>query len=249
MCGCTDIPAAFFIWAFRDSVAAAGYYHNGPRTLDFYSRMGSEIDAACDAGTLDCRPRISSLVPPWHWEYNKLLLPTYFAVLKRIVSFRDFSADTAGIFSRGKRGIMFMYEVVTREKLVTSKPEVFESYPGYHRHLNREKTRILGDIGTGYQRMVPVLFLLSLAVFVFSVVRGAVRRKLSLYTVAAGAAVAGVLSIAFILTLLTITSYSEIERAMHSAYPMVLLFIMFSILELTSRLTSRAGSPDPVEEA
>ncbi|MCK5795405.1 MAG: hypothetical protein KAH12_11900, partial [Anaerolineales bacterium] len=104
LCGCTDIPAAFFIWAFRDSVAAAGYYKDGPRTLQFYQRMGSEIDQACADGKLDCRPRISSLVPPWHQEFNTLLLPTYFSVLKQIVSFRDFSAAIEGMTSRGRRG-------------------------------------------------------------------------------------------------------------------------------------------------
>lgn len=238
MCGCTDIPAAFFIWAFRDSVAAAGYYTNGPRTLNYYQKIGDEIDQACEAGTLDCRPRISSLVPPWHWEYNKLFFPTYWSVLKRIISFQDFSASTEGMLSRGKKGIMFMYEVVTREKLLTSKSTVLKQYPEYQRHLNKEKTRILNDIGTGYQKIMPVLFMLSLLIFCFSATKDLLKREFRLFTVAGGAALGGILSIGFILTLLAITSYSEIERAMHSAYPMVLLFIIFTVLDLFARVFS-----------
>jgi hypothetical protein len=165
-----------------------------------------------------------------------LLLPTYFDVLKRIVSFRDFSAATEGMMSRGKRGIMFMYDIVTREKLLTSKPDVLKSYPEYHRHLNKEKTRILNDIGSGYQKVIPPLFLFSLAVFSFFVIQGIRKKKMRLFTVASGAALTGILSIGFILTLLTITSYSEIERAMHSAYPMVLLFIMATALDVVTRL-------------
>jgi len=251
MCACTDLPAAFFIWAFRDSVAAAGYYKNGPDTLQFYQRMGDEIDQACAAGTLDCRPRISSLVPPWHWEYNKLLLPTYFSVLKHIVSFRDFSADSEGMMSRGKKGIMFMYDIVTREKLLTSKPDVLKSYPEFHRHLNKEKTRILNDIGTGYQKIIPVAFLLSLVIFCFFVIKSIRKKEVRVFTIAGGAALTGILSIGFILTLLTITSYSEIERAMHSAYPMVLFFIMATALDLVTSLAPGKKRKDtfPVSES
>ena len=245
LCGCTDIPAAFFIWAFRDSVAAAGYYKDGPRTLDFYQKIGNEIDQACDAGKLDCRPRISSLVPPWHLEYNKLFFPTYFSVLKRIISFQDFSASTDGMLSRGKKGVMFMYEVVTREKLLTSKSNVLKEYPEYHLHLNKEKTRVLNDIGAGYQKIIPAFFLLSLLFFCFSATENLVKREFRLFTVAAGAALGGIMSIGFILTLLAITSYSEIERAMHSAYPMVLLFIIFTVLDLFTRVFSGKKNQDP----
>lgn len=241
LCGCTDIPAAFFIWAFRDSVAAAGYYKDGPTTLQFYQRMGSEIDQACAEGKLDCRPRISSLVPPWYREYNLLLIPTYFSVLKQIVSFKEFSAAIEGMMSRGRRGIMFMYEIVTREKLLPSRRDVLQGYPNYHRHLNREKIRILSDIGTCYLKMIPSLFLLALATFLFTAGRSVIKREFPFFTMVSGAALTGILSIAFILTLLTITSYSEIERAMHSAYPMVLLFIVASVLDAVTRLFPRKG--------
>lgn len=69
--------------------------------------------------------------------------------------------------------------------------------------------------------------------------RSIVKKELSLITVASGAALGGVLSIAFILSLLSITSYSEIERAMHSAYPMVLFFMAMVILDAFNLLVFR----------
>ncbi len=232
LCVCDDLPAAFFIWAFRDSVAAAGYHQNGPETLDYYRRMGTEIDEACDNGTLDCRPRITSLIPAWHREYNKLLVPEYLSVLRQIVSFRDFSAETKAMLSRGNARKMQMYEVVTGERLLTSKPHVLRSYPQFHSHLNEEKIRFLNDIGSVYKRAVPVMFVIAGVGFFLLFGIGVYKRSLSPFIFAAVAALAGVCSIAFILTLLKITSYSEIERAMHSAYGMVLLFIMMVILEV-----------------
>lgn len=251
LCGCPDIPAAFFIWAFRDSVAAAGYHENGPDTMQFYKRMGNEIDQACTEGELDCRPRISSLIPPWYREYNKLLLPTYYSVMKHIISFRDFSAATKGMISHGERDIMIMYETVTREKLLTSHRSVLKAYPDYHRHLNTEKIRILNDIGTAYKIVVPPLFLLALSIFLFNGGKSVIKREFPLFTIASAAALTGILSIAFILTLLTITSYSEIGRAMHSSYPMVLLFIITVVLDVLTRLFLRKSPEDqpPISES
>ena len=240
LCGCDDLPAAFFIWALRDSVAAAGYHKDGPSTLQFYQKIGDEIDQACTDGKLDCRPRLTSLVPPWHQEYNSLLLPTYFSILKEIVSFRGSSAKTKGFMSQGPREIMQMFEVVTRERLLTSQPEIMRGPdPRYHSHLNSEKTKILSDIGTGYKVFIPVLFMFAFVIFLFIGSKSVWRRDFQLFTVVSTAALTGILSIAFILTLLTITSYSEIARAMHASYPMVLLFIISNLLDLFSRIPAR----------
>jgi hypothetical protein len=232
--GCGDIPAAFFIWAFRDAVAAAGYYTDGQSTLQFYKKMGDEINQGCETGKLDCRSRFSSLVPPWHKEYNELLLPTWLSVLKRIAEFSDLITHTDGILSRGSSESIALYELVTHDKLLTSKPDILKNYPEFRNHLNKEKTRILKDIGAGYQKIIPWLFLVALVIFCFRTGRNIIQRKLAVTNIAAGAALLGILSISFILTLLTITSYSEIERAMHSAYPMVLFFILAVLFDSMS---------------
>jgi hypothetical protein len=77
--------------------------------------------------------------------------------------------------------------------------------------------------------------MLSGAGFILFTGVGIYRRSLSVLTIAAGSALAGILAIAFILTLLKITSYSEIERAMHSAYGLVLIFIVMVVLEMIDR--------------
>ena len=59
-----DIGPGFFIWALRDSVAIAGHYSSGANAREFYLRMGSEIDAACEARRVLCLPKEHSLAPP-----------------------------------------------------------------------------------------------------------------------------------------------------------------------------------------
>jgi hypothetical protein len=243
LAGSDDIPAAFFIWALRDAVVYAGHGKSGADALQFYAAVGREIDQACATGKLECQPRVTSLVPSWHQEYNKLLLPTFFAVLKKAVSFREFSASTQGMTSRGLTSTMLMYETVTREKLLPNKVKVLDSYPDYHRQLNKEKVRILNNIGAAYKKMMPLLFLAGLAFFLFRLVISLRKRELRMFTAASAAALAGLCSIAFILTLLTITSYSEIQRALHSAYPMVLLFIASNVLDAFSLAAERDSQP------
>lgn len=232
LAGSNDLPAAFFIWAFRDSVAAAGYYKDGPSTLQYYQRIGDEIDHACATGKLECNPRLTSLIPAWHAEYNSLLLPTYFSVLKQIISFGGSSADTRGFRSQGSGEIIQLFERVTREKALTSQVPNMEKEPRYHSHLIKEKTKILSDIGKFYRIMIPLLFPLAFVTFLVILLKSVFRKNIRLFTVVGLAALSGIMSIAFILTLLTITSYSEIARAMQAAYPMVLLFIVAVVIDL-----------------
>lgn len=236
-----DLPAGFFIWTFRDAVAYAGYYKNGPETLAYYRRIGQEIDAACDAGKLECRPRFTSLVPPWHREFNASFFPTFFSVFKRIISFQDFSASTTGIMSKGSRSLMQLYDIVTREKLRTSKKSVLHGYPAYHRRLNRIKIRILTGIGGWYETMVPVLFTVAIVLLLVFGAVPALRKKYAAYIAFALACLGGLFSITFILTLLVITSYDSINRAMHVSYPLVLLTIICMLLAAWQYVHSRCS--------
>ena len=90
--------------------------------------------------------------------------------------------------------------------------------------------------------IVPVLFLLAIAGIIYSSARGVYRRSFSIFTIAATSSLIGVFAIAFILTLLKITSYTEIERAMHSAYAMVLVFIVMTGLEMLCIYSDRKNS-------
>ena len=71
--------------------------------------------------------------------------------------------------------------------------------------------------------MLLVLLLLFLLV-------PALRRRISCYVVFSLSFIGGLCSITFILTLVVITSYASINRAMHVAYPLVLLTIACMML-------------------
>jgi len=233
LAGANDIPAAFFVWAFRDSVAAAGYHTSGTTALEFYRKMGEEIDAACDAGKLQCRPRwISSLVPPWRQEFNALILPTISSVLEKTLTFDAFNAHTDHFRNAISREMMVLFSNVTGENLLSSKPGGSDVYPDYITHLNREKCRILGQIGHAYQIVTPVLFPFALLLFLVNLAIGVKKRRVNLMTMLSVSSLGGIVSITAVMTLLTITSYSEIARVMHVSFPLVLIFIISSFLDI-----------------
>jgi hypothetical protein len=239
LAGENEIPAAFFIWAFRDSVAAAGYHDSGEKALDFYRQMGAEIATACDAGRLHCRTFSSSLVPPWRPEYTALILPTAYSVLEKTVTYDNFNGMADHFRNAVPRELMKLFAEVTGEKLLSSKRGGEDVYPYYFTHLNREKMRILDQLGHFFQIVTPTLALSALVLLLLNLVRAYRRRHLPLLTVFSIAAATGVMSITAVMTLLAITSYSEIARVMHVSFPLLLLFISGVFLDSLGRW------PDP----
>jgi hypothetical protein len=73
-----DYIGGWFLWAFRDAVAKAGYYTSPMAAEDFYAKVAREIEAAQKQGLL---PESSSPVPymPPIARENLALIPAAFA--------------------------------------------------------------------------------------------------------------------------------------------------------------------------
>ena len=56
------------------------------------------------------------------------------------------------------------------------------------------------------------------------------RRRVSILTTFSGSLLGAVLSVCLILTLVQVTSYYEVDRAMHTVYPLILAFIVTSLM-------------------
>lgn len=58
-----EVAGGWFVWAFRDAVAAAGHHSSASAAREFYAQLATEVNAACNAGTLSCRAERASLAP------------------------------------------------------------------------------------------------------------------------------------------------------------------------------------------
>jgi hypothetical protein len=73
---CPEILSGWFMWALRDAVKEAGHYGSAVSARDFYLRLASEIDDACDDHRLSCLPARATMVPPIRSSDVPDILPT-----------------------------------------------------------------------------------------------------------------------------------------------------------------------------
>ena len=111
-----EIAGAFFLWAMRDAVLRAGYYHNGRDTMDFYRRVADEIRQAAKTGELECHRIGSSLAPRWNNAYFGPLTRRFVALSWDTVRFRLWHPYTYA-FSVGAPESLDVFGEVTGETL------------------------------------------------------------------------------------------------------------------------------------
>lgn len=243
-----DIPAAYFIWAFRDAVQRAGYYNysesENPKTirqtLEFYERMGSELKEACDSGKLECESLLSPFVPPWKKEYTKLLLPTYYDNLKRLVTFDQFEFRMDKYISVGSYKVFELYRTVTNESIEVDRRDVRSKRPDFYWKSSERKLKIIRNIWKNfYKNFVPWFFILFIILMPLKAIYELFKRDIRPVTVLSLAALGAVLSNTAIVTLVQITAYSEIARIMNSGYPALIIFIVSGFIALAQLISGQ----------
>ncbi|MBM9520051.1 hypothetical protein JWG39_09520 [Desulforhopalus vacuolatus] len=236
-----QLPESFYIWVLRDMVRKSGNANSLPEALDFYGKMGAEINAACEAGTISCLNRKATIKPVWRAEYIPLIPATFWDIFKQAISFRTahFSENEYSKWkTTGSKEMVEDYRFVTREKLVPGHWHHIQAYPKYYMHMIVEKFRILSDIGKGYNKIIPLFFVLSLLVHLAFLVRSIRSRQLDFASMFGLITLGGIISLVSILTYIKITLW-PINRPLFSAYPLVLYYIstmaVFSYLFLQKR--------------
>lgn len=221
------LPDSFYIWTLLDVVRESGNDNSLPESLEFYAKVGAEIKAACEAGTIPCLDRKPSIKPVWRAEYIKLTPRTFWNILQQAITFRTFTLK-AHEYQKWKttasKEMVQDYLFVTREKLVPGHWRDIQKYPDYYIHMIVEKFRILADIGNGYKTLIPIFFTLAFLAHVFFLGRSIKRREFDFASIFGLIILGGIISLVSILTYVKITLW-PINRPLFSAYPLVLYYI------------------------
>lgn len=237
------IPPAYYIWLLRDVAYASGHADTLPKSLEYYSVIGKELQAACRNGKLDCLKRPPTIKPVWKSEYFSLVPGIFWDTWLQAVTFRHYTDDKDAYLkwnTTADSDSVMTYETVTREKAVPGHKHHFHKLPQFHLTMKKEKLRILGDIATGYQVVVPILFVFSLVAHIILISRSAAARMISFEVMSGFLVLGGILSLILILTYARTTSDTwAINRAIFPAYPLVLLYISLMISFLWKELTEQ----------
>lgn|GEM_PF-3052070 len=90
-----DYEGGWFVWALRVAVQEKGYYKNASTARDYYVRLSSEINQACEDGRLQCTPKRSTLAPVFSKRYIE---PTVGDTLKTLLFVIRLDFPGAGTF-------------------------------------------------------------------------------------------------------------------------------------------------------
>ncbi|XXK27007.1 hypothetical protein ACMAZH_07120 [Arenicellales bacterium nBUS_45] len=235
MGGGSDYIAAFFPWAFRDGVYSIGYFRDAPSTHKFLEQIGKEIDAACDENEIKCVPRYSELMPRWHSEWNSLGVATFLETLKQIVKFKGFIEDDPRSGSINDDKLVINYKYVTGSPVRPQRADLLGKVPEFHKKRVRLSNLVFGKLLWFYRHLPQILVILSVVIVGYrgtQVIRG---DRLSTYDVMSIALLGGLVSYAFILTILQVTSYTSIGRQLNTTYPIVLALIVSSFAMIFKR--------------
>jgi len=113
--GCTNSPhacndeilSAWFVWAFRDAVAAAGHYRSADEADAYFRRLAAEVNTACNSGAIPCDEKSYGLMPKWRDHYLSDGLASSVDVLGTLIRLNEghvgvppssLSAEQASIF-------------------------------------------------------------------------------------------------------------------------------------------------------
>lgn len=241
----SQLPTSFYIWTLRDVVRKSGNAKSLPEALEFYGKIGKEIGAACEAGTIPCLKRKPSIKPVWRAEYIKLIPATFWDIFKQAITFRTFTLQ-ANEYKKwnttGTKEMVEDYRFVTREKLVPGYLHHIQAYPKFYMDTIVEKFQILADIGKGYKTLIPILFILSFLIHLFFLGRSLQRREFDFASIFGLITLGGIISLISILTYVKITLW-PINRPLFSAYPLVLYYIssmtVFTYLSVKNKITTQ----------
>jgi len=86
---CADMSGAVFLWALRHAANNAGYHSDSIKADQYYRKLASEINSACDNKLLQCGPERSSLMPPLRREHFEVIPSAFIQGIKLLSTFAD----------------------------------------------------------------------------------------------------------------------------------------------------------------
>jgi len=218
-----EIGGGWFVWAFRQAVARAGYYATGGTAMGFYRRLAGEVDNACKAGKLDCLPARASMMPPWMPGYGRTVLKTFARAALFTASFDGMSADPAP--SVGNDSTQALYRELTHDRIAPL--GTFSAST-----LAAEKVRLLDRALGLYRVVMPILAALAAFAFIVQAVEAIRRRRVPEIWVLQAGLLGALVARLVMLSLIDVTSFPAIESVyLTAAYPVLIVLVVIALYE------------------
>ena len=222
-----EIQGGWFVWAFREAVAAAGYHDRGDHAMRFYQRLADEINGACERSLLACEAERATMMPPWRSEYLPMVLATFWRGCVFTLRFQGYRLVPPP--SMGSAPLLVLFKDVTRSRL-TPMAGSEERLPR-QAHYNAFKFRVLDAVHGLYAVATPWGAALALLMFLYDCIRHAVTRRLSDMLLLKTAILASALALITINAIVEVTSFGAAISVGYLAptYPLLLLLVVLNL--------------------
>lgn len=218
-----DINGGGFVWAFREAVHWAGYYSSAEKSRDFYKRLETEIDNACERGMLECHPKRSGMMPPWDNRYLLPLGKIFLYSFYYATGFFDCNVGHEPEKSNATEDLRELYQKVTLERIKCD-PKVF----GMKRYVVYRS--VLQEIWRLYHLMFPWLALLAVVLHVGTIVTNPNTLLHNKILLLASSLLISISSLLFGLSLIHVSSFPGIvTRYLAPIYPLIILYVVLVV--------------------
>jgi hypothetical protein len=117
-----EMGGGWFHTALRESIDAAGLTADGKFPQNFYRQMTSEIDDACDSGSLDCGPERSSFMAVWNNAYLPPLIKNFKKAASYMLNYEGYDGSLKDCL--GTDAQLKLFIDLSREKCWHTQPSV-----------------------------------------------------------------------------------------------------------------------------
>ena len=150
---CDDVSGGWFVWAFRESVAATGYHESALSAKRFYDRLAGEVNGLCEQNQLKCLSPRSTLRPPLYDIHLKAMLNSMLEATANLIFFKSFSPNL--LPSTGSQEQIAFFSGIAGDNILHLDTDLSEVYQSY-------RMTILRFIGHLYQSVTGLVLVLAL---------------------------------------------------------------------------------------
>ena len=228
-------------WRFRSAVRNAGYYDKGgTAVLEFYNRVGEEIETACIEKKFACSKPLFGVFPPWHPGYTKMFFENFGKVFGKIIEVgHDLNIEDFHSWGNAQNFLAI-------SRLVNSPIRIVENQqhhlPAFYTRLKKNKTKYQKTLLEFYRVIIPYLFWLAVFGILSRLIIIIKTRQANLLD-AVYIGIAGTLLLQLVVfTLLRVTGYSGSTGLYFMFYPVFYTFIGIGVLSLARDVRSTISS-------
>jgi hypothetical protein len=248
---CPDIGGAWFMWALREAVSYSGYHQSATKAKEYYQRLATEVNSACEKDFLDCLPPRETLVSPYHPEYIKVGIKTFCAGVKRIISlpipvyvYSEFA------HSLGTEYGLKIFNEITHNPVsaITEAKSNYEALTA----LDVTKLDISKRIEWIYRSLLPACYVI-VPLFMLCLFISLLNRKITILLVVNMSILAGLTSRLIILTMIDVSSFPTLFNwwaYLVPFYPLLLVFLVlagiesFAVMQSLKKTLTKEKGPD-----